>query len=110
MTTNPVPTTCTVGPSAVTGERCGKPAVTTFIGTDGITYAECVEHASPSALTSYDHGVHHKVIKTASKAPYALVARDRIVGYAHSTGPAVVKRAANLGARLVPIIDGEVRL
>lgn len=40
------PTTCTVGPSAVTGKRCGKPAV----WSDG-EFAECAEHAAdPIAL------------------------------------------------------------
>jgi hypothetical protein len=36
--------TCTIGPSAVTGARCGKPAVSTFVGTDGTIYAECADH------------------------------------------------------------------
>ncbi len=44
MRENP-PTGCTIGPRAVTGERCGKPAVTTFTGRDGKVYAECLEHA-----------------------------------------------------------------
>jgi hypothetical protein len=48
MTTTPVPTTCTVGPNAVTGERCGKPAVATFTGRDGTVYAECAEHYVPT--------------------------------------------------------------
>lgn len=37
--------TCTFGPTAVTRERCGQPAVTTFTGSDGTPYAECAEHA-----------------------------------------------------------------
>lgn len=37
--------TCTHGPSAVTGERCGAPAVTSFTGAHGETFAECAEHA-----------------------------------------------------------------
>jgi hypothetical protein len=36
--------TCTIGPNAVSGERCGKPAVSTFIGSNGVEYAECAEH------------------------------------------------------------------
>ena len=49
MTTNIPSRNCTHGPSAVTGERCGKPAVTWFIGSDARVYAECVEHAAPGA-------------------------------------------------------------
>lgn len=45
-----IPTTCTYGPSAVTGERCGQPAVTTFTGADGTPYAECAEHAGDYAV------------------------------------------------------------
>lgn len=41
----PEPKTCTYGPSASTGERCGKPAVSWFTSTDGETvYAECADH------------------------------------------------------------------
>ena len=40
-----LPRSCTVGPSAVTGERCGEPAVTSFVGSRGERYAECSEHA-----------------------------------------------------------------
>lgn len=46
MTTTTTPTTCTVGPCAVTGARCGKPAVTTFLGRYGDVFAECAEHAT----------------------------------------------------------------
>lgn len=38
-------TRCTTGPDAVTGRRCGKPAVDKFVGRDDVTvYAECAEH------------------------------------------------------------------
>lgn len=40
-----VTATCTIGPYATTGERCGEPAVVTFKGRDGRTYAECERHA-----------------------------------------------------------------
>jgi hypothetical protein len=46
-------TPCTHGPSAVTGERCGRPAVVTFIGSDGRHYAECPEHDA-SAIVMRD--------------------------------------------------------
>lgn len=39
----PVPV-CTHGPSAVMRERCGAPAVSSFLGTDGRTYWECKFH------------------------------------------------------------------
>lgn len=42
MATVPVTATCTAGPSAVTGERCGAPAVRGFVGADGRTHRyEC---------------------------------------------------------------------
>jgi hypothetical protein len=37
-------TTCTIGPYATTGERCGKPAVYTFTGMRGEAFGECAEH------------------------------------------------------------------
>lgn len=40
----PAPRTCTAGPSAVSGELCGQPAVAWFIAS-GRVYAECVEHS-----------------------------------------------------------------
>lgn len=49
--------TCTHGPSAVTGARCGKPAVTSFVATSGETFHECAEHAPkhPFAPDDADH-------------------------------------------------------
>jgi hypothetical protein len=38
--------TCTVGPDATTGERCGKPAVSSWTSRSGTTYHECAEHKS----------------------------------------------------------------
>src|SRR4051812_43639615 len=38
--------TCTVGPSAVSGERCGEPGVVAFVS-DGETFVECARHAAP---------------------------------------------------------------
>lgn len=37
--------TCTVGPFATTGHRCGAPAVTAFRTAAGETFAECERHA-----------------------------------------------------------------
>lgn len=48
-------TTCTHGPSAVTGQRCGQPAVATFTGSDGQAYAECAEHAVVSTVCRAAH-------------------------------------------------------
>jgi hypothetical protein len=39
--------TCTFGPDAISGERCGKPAVASFRGSDGQMYHECREHHVP---------------------------------------------------------------
>lgn len=36
--------TCTIGPTAVHGTRCGEPAVYTWVGDDGFEYAECARH------------------------------------------------------------------
>lgn len=63
-------------------------------------------------------------IRTRSTHPFALVGFDRgepegpyrirpitgihLLGYAASEGPAVVKRAKRLGARIVPIADGRI--
>jgi len=43
------PRTCTIGPNAVDGKRCGKPAVAWFIS-GGRVYAECAEHLTPGKL------------------------------------------------------------
>lgn len=41
LTSNP---TCTIGPDAVTGARCGTPAIVSFVARDGRTYHECAAH------------------------------------------------------------------
>lgn len=43
--------TCTVVTGA-DGSRCGKSAVTTFVGMSGDTYAECADHAVAVRKTS----------------------------------------------------------
>lgn len=40
----PAGATCTIGPSAVTGLRCGAPGVRAFRGSDGTLYVECADH------------------------------------------------------------------
>jgi hypothetical protein len=47
-------------------------------------------------------------IRTRSTAPLALVKGGRIIGYAKSRQPVVLKRAARLGAEVLPIRDGRV--
>lgn len=56
--------TCTVGPRADTGERCGKPAVCSFVGRNGVTYYECADHAFPmtTAASSDDLRSGDKVV------------------------------------------------
>ena len=47
MITVPATAKCTIGPSAVTRERCNAPAVTGFVASDGHThYYECVAHSA----------------------------------------------------------------
>jgi hypothetical protein len=41
---------CTIGPSATTGKRCGRPGVVAFDGSDGERLVECDRHAPASAL------------------------------------------------------------
>ncbi len=99
------PNTCTVGPSAVTGERCGKPAVTTFVGRNGEVFAECAEHAPANLATSGPveaAPLPHPPTNTTHA--FVLVRDGKIVGYAASRGHAVVRRAARLGAEIVKVV------
>ena len=41
---------CTIGPSATTGERCGRPGVVAFHSSAGHRYVECERHAPATAL------------------------------------------------------------
>lgn len=80
MTTE-IPTTCTIGPDAVSGERCGKPAVVIFRAPSGTIYAECAEHeahrvpAAPAPkvgkLVVLRHG--RIALRTRTTARYAVV-------------------------------------
>lgn len=51
--------TCTIGPSAVTGECCGKPAVRVVRGFSGEVYYECAEHAGPAHYAGRTHDGAH---------------------------------------------------
>lgn len=96
-TTIPAPTTCTVGPSAVTGERCGAPAVVTFTGRDGKVFAECAEH-----------DVSHIVApKPSDFAPGVIVVVEHI-GIAKV---GVVESVARVNAKVrVPLADGSEKV
>lgn len=99
-----MPATCTVTVTA-TGGKCGLPAVTTFTGREGTEYAECVEHALPALVAAaYRAPAVREHPPTRTTHPFVLVARGRIVGYAAARTPAVEKRAARLGARIVPVV------
>lgn len=99
MTTTAPTTTCTVRMSE---GLCGQPAVTTFTGHYGQVYAECAEHAPASAPRTVEtSAAAHPPTRTTR--PYVLVAHGEIVGYADARTPAVEKRAARLGARIVPV-------
>lgn len=78
-----IPTTCTIGPDAVSGKRCGQPAVTTFTGGDGTVYAECAKHAvagipSDDTVQVHRHGRVYtgKVVKRTRQNVYAEVTYD----------------------------------
>lgn len=81
---------------------CGKPAVTSFTSRmSGVTYFECAEHA-PHASTATAAVVSER-FNTRSESPFLLVVEGtKVVGYALSNGPAVLKRARKLGAEVVP--------
>jgi len=92
--------TCTIVVSG-NGAVCGQPAVASFTAKrSGVTYFECADHCA---------GVHEPVghvpahPPTRTSKPFVLVAAGVIVGYADSAGPAVAKRAAKLGAAIVPV-------
>ena len=93
--------TCTIV-TAVDG-RCGQPAVVSFTSRSGVVYHECAEHAVPGqpGLIATPRAAHPH---TRTTAPFVLVRDGKIVGYAHSTSEAVAKRAARLGAKIVPVV------
>jgi hypothetical protein len=97
MSTSPV--TCTVVVAAPM-VPCGKPVVSTFTARNGAVYGECAEHCA-NVHEAAGHTAAHPATRTTK--PFVLVAGGRIVGYAESTGPAVQKRAARLGAKIVPV-------
>lgn len=102
MTVSPT-NTCTV----VVGfdqRKCGKPAVHTWTGRLGDVYHECADHvAIPAAAPApaVEETAATLGLKTRSRRPFVLVAHGAIVGYADAVTPAVTKRAARLGARVL---------
>lgn len=95
------PTTCTVV-VAGDGARCGQPVVSTFTSKrDGTVYGECAEHcACPHEAPAHTPPAHPP---TRTTKPFVLVAAGAIVGYAESKSPAVLRRAARLGAQVVAV-------
>ena len=94
--------TCTV----VVGfdqRHCGEPAVTSFTSRRGVTYHECAKHDMRTSIERLVRETAESLgIKTRTAKPYVLVCDGAVVGYAESAGPAVAKRAAKLGARIIP--------
>ena len=104
-TTNP---TCTIGPYATTGERCGKPAVHSF-AIDGNWFHECADHTIctsccpcgdktpevgpyPIRHGSGAYGTHTitvtetgEKIRTRSESPFLLICGGKIVARAYTT-------------------------
>lgn len=85
-------TTCTIGPEAVTGARCGAPAVVTFTGSDGIVYAECAAHAHAAAPKATGHAVGdtvevHRYGKTYTATVVRVGARGAVYAeFAYANG------------------------
>lgn len=79
--------TCTHGPDS-TGARCGKPAVSSFTGSDGTVFHECAEHStgSGSAATASAARVgDHVVVHRYGKAYDATVTRVGARGAVYAT-------------------------
>jgi hypothetical protein len=55
---------CTVGPRATDGGRCGRPAVTTFTGRNGETFAECADHDMSRIVTGHGFAPGDRVAVT----------------------------------------------
>lgn len=81
MTTSP--TTCTIGSH---GNRCGAPAVTTFVGSNGTVYAECAAHAVHIAPRTTGHAVGDTVeVRRYGKVYRAVITRVGRGGAAYAT-------------------------
>jgi hypothetical protein len=117
MTTSTAPTTCTVGPSAVTGERCGKPAVTTFTGRDGTVFAECAEHDASSTTTHAPRprvtfrGIPFRTERSARFVLCRLTGDGKVVILKGSGSVEVLRAEARRrgfgGAGIVDLVTGE---
>jgi hypothetical protein len=98
-------TTCTYGPDSH-GNRCGGPAVTTFTGSDGTVYGECVDHAPaapvavkrPSRLT---HPLTGRKVRSASSCRYHVIVdygTRAFIGRRSDSLEVARKFASNLGS------------
>lgn len=89
---------CTVGPSAVTGLRCGKPAVVSFTSTSGEVFAECEDHALAPASTPAPVAVKRgvltmpsgSILRTTRSTRYVLAA-EYVIG-----SPRVLKGSSSI--------------
>lgn len=54
----PAAAACSYGPSAVSGKRCGEPAVFSFVGSDGEVYYECAAHSSAHVVPRAGNAAH----------------------------------------------------
>ena len=99
-------TTCTIGPDAVTGKRCGAPAVIAFTGRNGERFAECAAHVAPTlvrhnrpvvgAVVTVEHaGLHKAGIVTAVRKTRAEVR----VALADGTAKLITRPIAELVVR-----------
>jgi hypothetical protein len=94
--------TCTVVTHA-DGSRCGAPAVYSWTTSRGATYHECAEHLCPGAVAYPVQSTTCLHPPTRTTKPFVLVRDGKIVGYAESASLAVQRRAARLGAAIVPV-------
>lgn len=108
---------CTIGPSAVTGERCGRPAVVEFDDVYGTTYFECADHAprhhlepptETRRLAFPDTGT---TFRTRTKRRYVVAAenRDRTAYIARRTDDLTTARGGCMtGMHIFDTETGEV--
>ena len=111
---------CTVGPSAVTGLRCGKPAVVSFVGRDGEVFAECEDHAvaisAPAPVSTYKRGhlvmpVTGSKLRTTRSTRYVAVV-EHVVGkpvvVRGSSSIDVVRKGLRSSGVVFDLVTGEI--
>jgi len=93
--------TCTVGPDSF-GHRCGKPAVSSFVGSNGTTYAECAEHDT-SAIVAEARHIGYEVGDTAVVRRYGKDYIGRVVRVTRAGGVYVRFAYGNGASRIVKV-------